>query len=97
MIDSDGNRVDVDLVGSVELAPGEWIVSIASGGGGYGSPLERDPSLVLADVREGWISRERAGDVYGVVVADHDTTSPSVDEDATRRRRQELSERIKHP
>jgi len=97
MIDSDGNRVDVDLVGSVELAPGEWIVSIASGGGGYGSPLERDPSLVLADVREGWISRERAGDVYGVVVADRDKTSPSVEEDATRRRRQELSERIKHP
>jgi hypothetical protein len=48
-------------------------------------------------VREGWISRERARDVYGVVVIDLDTTSPSVDADATRRRRQELSERIEHP
>jgi N-methylhydantoinase B len=97
MIDADGNRIDVDLVGSIELAAGERIVSIASGGGGYGSPLERDPALVLTDVREGWISRERASDVYGVVVAGLETTSPRVDVDATQRRRQELSERITHP
>ena len=30
------------------------------GGGGYGDPLERDPDLVTEDLREGYISAERA-------------------------------------
>jgi N-methylhydantoinase B len=46
------------------------MVSISCGGGGYGSPLERDPALVLDDVREGWITRTRAGSVYGVILTD---------------------------
>lgn len=53
--------------GGVRLAPGETVVSIASGGGGYGSPLERDPCRVAHDVNEGWITAERARKVYGVV------------------------------
>lgn len=53
--------------GGVRLAPGETVVSIASGGGGYGSPLERDPFRVAHDVNEGWITAERARKVYGVV------------------------------
>ena len=46
------------------------MVSISCGGGGYGSPLERDPALVLDDVREGWITRTRADTVYGVILTD---------------------------
>jgi len=38
------------------------------GGGGLGNAFERDPSLVLADVREGYVSPERARVDYGVVV-----------------------------
>jgi N-methylhydantoinase B len=38
------------------------------GGGGYGDPLARDPERVLADVREGVISRETAERDYGVVL-----------------------------
>ena len=30
----------------------------------------RDPRRVLKDVREGWISRDRARDVYRVAVTD---------------------------
>jgi N-methylhydantoinase B len=66
MLDDEGRRVSVDLVGSVDLQRGQRIVSISSGGGGYGSPLDRDPALVLDDVLEGWVSRERAREVYGV-------------------------------
>jgi N-methylhydantoinase B len=30
------------------------------GGGGYGDPAERDPEAVRADMREGYVSEERA-------------------------------------
>ena len=52
--------------GGVRLSPGETVISIASGGGGYGSPLERDPHRVKRDMDEGWITSARAADVYGV-------------------------------
>lgn len=81
--DARGEQIEVPLVGAIELAPGERIVSVSSSGGGYGDPLERDPALVLADVLEGWISRERALEVYGVVLGD----DASVDERATAKRR----------
>jgi N-methylhydantoinase B len=38
------------------------------GGGGYGSPYERDPESVLRDVRDGKVSPERALSAYGVFV-----------------------------
>jgi N-methylhydantoinase B len=45
------------------------IVSIRSGGGGgWGSPLERDPKLVQLDVKNRYISLELAREVYGVVL-----------------------------
>jgi N-methylhydantoinase B len=52
----------------VELGRGEAMVSISCGGGGYGSPFARDPALVEHDVREGWISKERAMDVYKIAL-----------------------------
>jgi N-methylhydantoinase B len=75
-----------DIVGFVEIEPGERMGSRSAGGGGYGNPLERDPSAVLEDVREGFVSRERAAAMYGVVI-DLDPTNPDalrIDERATR-------------
>jgi N-methylhydantoinase B len=40
----------------------------SGGGGGYGDPFARDPEAVARDVLAGLISRERARDVYGVVL-----------------------------
>jgi N-methylhydantoinase B len=40
------------------------------GGGGWGDPCDRDPQLVVEDVREELISRKAARDLYGVVVRD---------------------------
>ncbi len=54
----------------VNLAPGDRVTGISAGGGGYGDPLERDPRKVAGDVVEGLVSRERALDVYGVVLDD---------------------------
>ena len=50
------------------LAVGQTILSYSCGGGGYGPPSERDPSRVADDVRERWITTERARQVYQVVV-----------------------------
>jgi N-methylhydantoinase B len=65
-----GELTELPLFDRITLEPGTTILSRSCAGGGYGSPLERDPERVLEDVLEGWISRKRARDVYGVVVGD---------------------------
>ncbi|HZQ64633.1 MAG TPA: hydantoinase B/oxoprolinase family protein [Gaiellaceae bacterium] len=62
----DGTLEEAPAAGAVVLEPGETIVSMSAGGGGYGPPRERDPDRVRRDVAEGWISAERAREVYGV-------------------------------
>jgi N-methylhydantoinase B len=71
-----GEVVDLPPCHGITLEPGETIISHSAGGGGYGQPAERDPAKVLHDVKEGWISVERARRVYGVEIAgsaDNDT------------------------
>jgi N-methylhydantoinase B len=63
----DGSETVLPACYGLTMQPGERVISYSSGGGGYGSPLERDPDRVLHDLREGWISAERARDVYGVI------------------------------
>ncbi|MEM7021248.1 MAG: hydantoinase B/oxoprolinase family protein [Pseudomonadota bacterium] len=41
-----------------------------AGAGGYGDPLDRDPAAVARDVRNEVVSREAAGEDYGVVIDD---------------------------
>ena len=48
---------------------GEVIRIWCGGGGGFGNALERDPASVAEDVRAGLVSRERARDIYGVVLS----------------------------
>jgi N-methylhydantoinase B len=40
----------------------------SGGGGGYGSPLEREAELVAQDVRQGYVSIAAAAEHYGVVI-----------------------------
>lgn len=45
------------------------IVSIRTGaGGGWGNPFERNTDLVLADMKNGYISAREAEEIYGVVI-----------------------------
>ena len=74
---------EADPTGTVVLAPGERLISVAPGGGGYGDPALREPDRVLKDVREGWISAERAREIYRVVIRVGDEGHPILDEDAT--------------
>ncbi|MBJ7330139.1 MAG: hydantoinase B/oxoprolinase family protein [Solirubrobacteraceae bacterium] len=57
-----------EIVGELDLAPRESIVSLSAGGGGYGPALERDPEAVLVDVIDDYVSPRRAEQVYGVVL-----------------------------
>jgi N-methylhydantoinase B len=63
------------------MLPPDTVVTIEiPGGGGYGPPFERDPALVLADVRGGYVSEAAARERYGVAI---DTASWRVDAEAT--------------
>jgi N-methylhydantoinase B len=85
---SDGERLVRDKVGFVgPFAPGESIVAMAGGGGGWGDPLERDPQLVLADVLNEFFTPEEVERDYGVVI-----DGRAVDLDATEELRQQRRE-----
>lgn len=68
--DLGGEVTPIGPIGPVTVGAGETLLSIGAGGGGYGGPWARDVQRVLDDVREGWISRERARDVYRVALTD---------------------------
>lgn len=55
----------------IAIGTGDSLRVVSGGGGGYGSPFERDVHLVLADVRDGYVTREAAMRVYGVIVDDN--------------------------
>ncbi|MFI6910782.1 hydantoinase B/oxoprolinase family protein [Streptosporangium sp. NPDC050284] len=74
------------LVDDSPVRAGEIIRVRTTGGGGWGSPLDRDPALVAADVRDGKVSPEGAHDDYGVVLSG-DPDDPRVDTEATATRR----------
>ena len=78
-----GERV-VHGKASVDFAYGDVISFQQSGAGGYGPPFERDPSRVLEDVLEGYVSIEMARREYGVVI---DPVTMTVDGPATERAR----------
>ena len=52
----------------VMLAHGDRIRMRFPGGGGFGDPRQRAPEAVLADVRRGFVSLERAREDYGVAL-----------------------------
>jgi N-methylhydantoinase B len=85
---ADGELVELPACEDIILKPGEKIVSYSAGGGGYGPPIERPAAQVRIDVEEGWISKERAYEVYGVVLREEG----SIDEAATAGRRAALGE-----
>jgi N-methylhydantoinase B len=72
-------REDRDFGGTVEHLPskasdvlksGDVLVFFAPGGGGFGDPLDREPERVANDVANAWVSRARAGEMYGVALTD---------------------------
>lgn len=66
---------------TVDVAAGGIVSFWTCGGGGFGPPDEREPELVLADVRQGKVSIERAREIYKVVI---DPRTWTVDAASTR-------------
>lgn len=72
-------------VSGFQIVEGDVVVMETAGGGGYGRPTEREIERVVGDVREGYITAQRARDRYGVVIE-----NGHVDTRATDERRREL-------
>ena len=64
----DGEEFIPPKYGVRRLGPARFVAH-TPGGGGWGSPFERAPDLVLRDVRDGVVSVERAAIDYGVVIS----------------------------
>ena len=54
------------------IEPGDCISLTTGGGGGWGKPAERDVERIAEDLREGWITPERARRDYDYVAPDGD-------------------------
>jgi len=80
-----GTLERLEQCSQIWIEDGETLVSIACGGGGYGDPKSRDADRVLRDVAEGLVSRERAAEIYGVII----TEAMQIDGPATRAARAE--------
>ena len=60
----------------VSIEPGDVISITSAGAGGWGSPLEREPERVLADVERGFVSVRAAREEYGVVIVEGAVDEP---------------------
>ena len=89
-IGTDGSSEALPACNQITLRPGERLRSLSTGGGGYGSPTERDAARVAQDVAESWITAAHARTVYGVVLG----RDGSLDEAATRELRAELNSKL---
>ena len=76
----------------VPISEGDVFGRPTAGGGGFGDPLERDPALVVEDVKDDYVSTERAAIDYGVVIKtiDAELCEYEVDKDATAALRAEI-------
>jgi N-methylhydantoinase B len=66
------------------LRKGDEVEALNAGGGGFGPPVHRHVAKVVDDVRQGFVTLERARERYGVEL----TQRLELDEDATRSRRE---------
>ncbi|MEE9501593.1 MAG: hydantoinase B/oxoprolinase family protein [Candidatus Aminicenantaceae bacterium] len=84
----DGRVYQTTTKDLVEDVPeGTVLFQQAGGGGGYGVPYLRDPTLVAKEVKNGIISIERAKKDYRVIV---DPETIELDVEATRQLREEI-------
>jgi N-methylhydantoinase B len=97
--DAEGNSVALRLEGewkedfpnakvlTAQLKEGEAFRLRSGGGGGFGPAMERPAEIVATDVKQGYISLEKAAEAYGVIV---DPETFEVDLAATEERRAAL-------
>jgi N-methylhydantoinase B len=88
VIKPDGTEVILPRTDKFGLPPGHRVRMLTGGGGGYGSPYEREPARVRADYLDGYVTLEGARRDYGVVL---DKATGAIDEQETARLRSGLA------
>ena len=91
----DGEKTEMGTVFSnYSISEGDAFVRPSSGGGGFGDPTERDPEEVIEDVKDDYVSVERAERDYGVVieVIDPELCAYKIDHEATEEKREYIRE-----
>ena len=76
--------------GTYRLNAGDVISWRTAGGGGYGTPLQRDAERVRLDVMRGFITLEHAEQAYGVII---DSVHQEIDVEGTAARRKGMGKR----
>jgi N-methylhydantoinase B len=66
VIKTDGTRQRYAFATGVELNKGDIVRVVTGNGGGYGDPKKRSRAAVLDDIKNGYLSAERAKAIYGV-------------------------------
>ncbi|MBN8955987.1 MAG: hydantoinase B/oxoprolinase family protein [Rhizobiales bacterium] len=64
-IEIEGKALEATASPAALVERGERLRLLLPGGGGYGNPSDRDPSLIERDLRDGYISRDGARRDYG--------------------------------
>jgi 5-oxoprolinase (ATP-hydrolysing)/N-methylhydantoinase B len=62
-------KVSTSKYANVRFDPGDRILLVTPGGGGYGDPAARDPARIEEDLAEGYVTPEGAARSYGYALA----------------------------
>jgi N-methylhydantoinase B len=91
VVSQDGRAEEIPgmPMAAIAMREGNTYRHVSAGGGGFGSPFEREARAVLEDVLDGKVTPAAARDLYGVVLS---LDPPSVDELATAERRRQLAQ-----
>lgn len=88
LIKSDGTRVSLkSKVDNIHVEPGDQILFVTGGSGGWGDPITRAPEKVSLDVKRGLVSIEKAKASYGVIM---DAETLEVEKEATINNRKQM-------
>jgi N-methylhydantoinase B len=86
-IEINGQEV-LNQLATIQISESDTVTLQLPGGGGFHSPLERDPAAVQHDVSSGFVSIAAAKSVYGVIFKEPSLT---IDEAATASQRAHLA------
>ncbi|MEH7524357.1 hydantoinase B/oxoprolinase family protein [Bacillus sp. JJ1503] len=88
LIKKDGTKIPLaSKVDNIEVEPGDQILFITGGSGGWGDPIERGPEKVCLDVKRGLTSIDKARSSYGVVLK---PVTLEIDKEATLMQRNQI-------
>jgi len=85
-------RLYFSAIGGARVPVGDVWVGVSTGGGGFGRPEDRPVEKVQADLRDGFISRDVAEGVFGLVLTG---SGVEVDREATEIARQRLGQQAR--